>query len=59
MICLVDEGGGEILEIDDEYYLHIQKDIVEDSSFPFTVGEDVWVRFKVGDPKLVVERIEL
>jgi hypothetical protein len=56
---LVNEGKGRLFKRrDGKYLVYIPKDLAEDSMFPFKGSDSIFVRvsFKLGDPKLYVEK---
>ncbi|UCE15323.1 MAG: hypothetical protein JSV12_05430 [Candidatus Bathyarchaeota archaeon] len=58
---MVNEGKGRLFRRkDDKYLIYIPKDLAEDSMFPFRGASSVSVKvkFKLGETKLVIEKLE-
>ena len=58
---MVNEAKGRLFKRKDEkYLLYIPRSLVEDSMFPFKFNPSIKVKikFKVGDDKLVVEKLD-
>jgi len=57
---MVSEGKGRLFRRKDgKYLIYLPKDLAEDSMFPFKGHESLKVKisFKLGDDKLVIERL--
>jgi hypothetical protein len=58
---LVNDGKGRLFKRKDgKYLIYLPKDLAEDSTFPFTESDSIFVKltFKLGDDKLLVEKWE-
>lgn len=58
---MVNEGKGRLFRRkDDKYLIYIPKDLAEDSMFPFRGASSVSVKvkFKLGETKLIIEKLE-
>jgi hypothetical protein len=57
---MVNEGRGRLFRRKDgKYLIYLPKDLAEDSMFPFSESDSIFVKvsFKIGDvPKLLVEK---
>jgi hypothetical protein len=56
---MVSEGRGRLFRRKDgKYLIYLPKDLAEDSMFPFTGSDSIFVKvgFKLGDDKLLVEK---
>jgi hypothetical protein len=57
---VVNEGRGRLFRRKDgKYLIYLPKDLAEDSMFPFSESDSIFVKvsFKIGDtPKLLVEK---
>jgi hypothetical protein len=56
---MVNEGRGRLFKRKDgKYLVYLPKDLAEDSMFPFKEADSIFVKvsFKLGDPKLAVEK---
>jgi hypothetical protein len=57
---MVNQARGTIFKrTDGRYFLYLPKALVEDSAYPFEIqkrASDVWIHFKLGDKKLVIEK---
>jgi hypothetical protein len=56
---LVNDGKGRLFRRKDgKYLIYLPKDLAEDSMFPFTESDSIFVKltFKLGDDTLLVEK---
>jgi len=57
---MVNQARGSIFRrTDGKYFIYVPTRLVEDTAFPLKIGKHatkIWIRFKPGDKKLIIER---